>query len=483
MIFCRFYRHVSGRIGRRVVESVVWQVERFEVIPMIETSRLEWKRTFTEDIKKELVAFANTDGGELIIGLADDGSVVGVENPDQVSAQITNMLRDAIRPDITLITHVEIKFQSNKALVHVTVNRGGKRPYYIVKKGMTSAGVYVRHGNTSAPASADAIREMIRDTDGYSYESSLSFDQNLSFEFFSKVFADQAIHIGKNQMRTMKLMNQDGSYTNLAMLLSDQCFHDIQFACFQGTEVGIFTERQRYTGSILKQLDDAFHTLNRYNRTHSEIHGLRRIDIRDYPEEVLREALINAVVHRDYDRDVSTNIRVFDDRIEIASFGGLPPNTTMETFFLGLSMPRNKNLADVFYRLKFIEAFGSGIPKMTDIYIKRGREIGFRTSPSGFMVILPNLNYNKGSDTTQSEKAELQTEELILKDQRARVAAEFIQANGPVSRNELEKVWGIGRSTAILWLDQLIQKGALLRVGNGRTTKYTINTTSEERFR
>lgn len=101
---------------------------------MIETSRLEFKQAFTDEIKKELVAFANTDGGELIIGLADDGTVVGVEHPDQVSAQVSNMLRDAISPDITLITKVEIKFQDSKALVHVTVNRGGKRPYYISKK-------------------------------------------------------------------------------------------------------------------------------------------------------------------------------------------------------------------------------------------------------------------------------------------------------------------------------------------------------------
>jgi len=168
---------------------------------MIENSRLEFKRTFTEEIKKELVAFANTDGGELIIGLADDGSVVGVENPDQVSAQVTNMLRDAISPDITLISRVEIRFQDNKALIHVTVNRGSKRPYYIAKKGMTSSGVYVRHGNTSAPASADAIREMIRDTDGYSFESNLSFDQKLTFEFCSKVFADRGVLFGKNQMK------------------------------------------------------------------------------------------------------------------------------------------------------------------------------------------------------------------------------------------------------------------------------------------
>ncbi|NLC14573.1 MAG: AAA family ATPase [Chloroflexi bacterium] len=441
---------------------------------MIETSRLELKRAFTEEIKKELVAFANTDGGELIIGLADDGTVVGVENPDQVSAQVTNMLRDAISPDITLISRVEIKFQDNKALVHVTVNRGGKRPYYIAKKGMTSAGVYVRQGNTSAPASADAIREMIRETDGYSYESNLSFDQKLTFEYCSKVFADRGVLFGKNQMKTMKMFNLDGNYTNLAMLLSDQCFHSIQFACFQGTDIGTFTERQRFTGSILKQLDDAFHALNRYNRTRSEIHGLHRIDSRDYPEEALREALINAIVHRDYDRDVSTNIRVFDDRIEIVSFGGLPPNTTIETFLLGLSMPRNKNLADIFYRLELIEAFGSGIPKMTDIYQESGQEISFKTSPSGFMIVLPNLNFSKESKTARPEQTALQDEVSSLEDQRSKLAVDLIQAKGPVSRMELEMVWGISRSTATKWIDQLVNTGVILRVGHGRNTKYTL---------
>ena len=440
---------------------------------MIESNRLEFKRTYTEDIKKEIVAFANSDGGELIIGIEDDGSIIGVDKPDEVSARVTNMLRDAISPDIMLITNVSITSQQDKSLVHVTVSKGGKRPYYIAKKGMTSSGVYVRHGSSSAPASADAIREMIRETDGYSYESNLSFDQTLTFDYCARIFADHDIRFGKNQMRTMKMVDPDGNYTNLAMLLSDQCFHSIQFACFQGTEIGTFTERQRFSGSILKQLDDAFHALNRYNRTRSEIHGLRRVDSRDYPENVLREALINAIVHRDYDRDVSTNIRVFDNRIEIASYGGLPPNTTIDTFLLGLSMPRNKNLADIFYRLELIEAFGSGIPKMTEIYKDKGKDIEFRTSPSGFMIVLPNLNYgNEDVPSTTIEKKHGDTSKSLL-DQRAEAAAEIIQEKGSVTRQELEIVWEVGRSTASKWLDQLIESGYLVRVGSGRNTRYT----------
>ena len=200
------------------------------MIHMMETSQVEWKREFTEDLKKELVAFANTQGGELLVGIADDGSVLGVTSPDKVSAQITNMIRDAIRPDMSLITYVEIEYREEKPIIRVRVNRGTKRPYYITKKGMTSAGVYVRQGNTSAPASKDAIREMIRETDGYSFESYLSFDQNLTFEYCRKIFAERNIQFEKNQMQTLKIINFDGLYTNLGLLLSDQCFHSIQFA-------------------------------------------------------------------------------------------------------------------------------------------------------------------------------------------------------------------------------------------------------------
>lgn len=447
---------------------------------MIESGILEFKRSYTDEIKKEIVAFANTEGGELIIGVDDDGTVIGVDQPDLVSAQVANMLRDAIRPDVTLITKVSVDYDQDRPLVRVVVNKGIKKPYYLAKKGMTSAGVYVRQGNTSAPASADAIREMIRETDQYRYESNLSFDQNLTFDYCSGIFEDRGIRFGKPQMRTMKMTDSDGNYTNLAMLLSDQCFHTIQFAYFQGTEIGTFSERQRFSGSILKQLEDAFYALNRYNRTRSEISGLRRSDSRDYPEKVLREALINAIVHRDYDRDVSTNIRVFDDRVEIASYGGLPPNTTMETFLLGLSMPRNRNLADIFYRLELIEAFGSGIPKMTETYENQGKQIDFKTSPSGFMIVLPNLNYRKEKSASGIHSHEAKSDVNPLLDQRAKSAVELIRVKGSITRQELEAAWGISRSAVTNWLDQLIDRGDLVRIGHGRNSRYTITDLPED---
>lgn len=441
---------------------------------MIETNRVEWKREYTDDIKKELVAFANTSGGELVIGIGDDGTIYGVEKPDQVSAQVTNMIRDSISPDLTLNTYVQIKYSEGTPLIHITINRGTKRPYYISKKGMTSSGVYVRQGNTSVPASSDAIREMIRETDGFSYESQLSFEQSLSFEYFDKVIDEKGIPFGKTQKRTLRITNSEGLYTNLGMLLSDQCFHSIQFACFQGTEIGTFVERQKLTGSILKQLDDAFAIMSRYNRTHSVISGLHRIDTKEYPEGALREALVNSIVHRDYDRDVSTNIRVFDDRIEISSFGGLPSNTTIETFLLGLSIPRNRNLADIFYRLELIEAFGAGIPKMAGLYQAHGKEIFFKTSPSGFMVSLPSLFYkeSKTLNGIQSEGEQLVVSSLSEK--RSDELISYMRQHGSLSRTEIEKLLGIGRTSTTRLISTLIQKGIITSIGSGRDIRYNI---------
>ena len=449
---------------------------------MMETNHVEWKREYTEELKKTLIAFANTDGGELIIGIADDGSVYGITNPDQVVAQISNMLRDSITPDITLITNTQIEFREGKPILHVKVNRGAKRPYFITKKGMTSAGVYVRQGNTSAPASTDAIRLMIRETDQFSYESGLSFDQALTFDYCSRIFQEKEMRFEKTQKQTLKLMSQEGLYTNLGFLLSDQCSHCIQFACFQGIDIGKFVERQRFTGSVLKQLDEAYAALSRYNRTQSEIVGLHRLDRQEYPEGALREALVNSIVHRDYEMNVGTNIRVFDDRIEIASFGGLPPNTTIDTFLLGLSMPRNRNLADIFYRLELIEAFGSGIPKMTDLYQSHGKEIVFKNAASGFMVSLPSLFAKSKSDFTLHDFYDENTNPMYsplynpLTDQDNRIDSviQYVRGHGVVSRSDLEFLLNLGRTATSQFIKKQLASGVLSVKGAGKNTRYYI---------
>ena len=147
-----------------------------------ESETIELKEVVVDEIKKEIIAFANCDGGKLYIGVQDDGTVVGVDDPDGVSLQISNMVRDAIKPDVTMFVHYKTIEENGKDIVAVDIQRGTDRPYYLAKKGMRPEGVYVRQGYSSVPATDTAIRRMIKETDGDRFEAMRSLNQELTFE-------------------------------------------------------------------------------------------------------------------------------------------------------------------------------------------------------------------------------------------------------------------------------------------------------------
>ena len=189
---------------------------------MIEDKNTEFKREYVDDIKKALVAFANTDGGVVYIGIADDGSVIGVNDVDAAMLQVSNVIRDAIKPDITMFCEITAETIQVKQVVKITVNRGTARPYYLAAKGIRPEGVYIRQGAASVPASESAILSMIRDTAGDSYEEARSLNQELTFNEANVVFENKHIAFGELQKRSLGLIGEDGTYTNLALLLSDQ---------------------------------------------------------------------------------------------------------------------------------------------------------------------------------------------------------------------------------------------------------------------
>ena len=284
-----------------------------------ESISVELKQEFTADIKKEVVAFANTHGGTVYVGIADDGRIVGVRTADKVLLQIVNIIRDAIKPDVTLFTDCAVEHSEGHAIIKVSVQRGTDRPYYLADKGLRPAGVYVRHGTASVPASDDAIRQMIKETDGDNYEDVRALNQELTFDYTAAEFERRSVGFGEAQMKTLGLQGADGLYTNLGLLLSDQCVHTTKAACFEGTDKGVFKDRREFTGSLLRQLADAYAYIDLFNKTKATFYKLDRVDNRDYPEEAIREALLNAIVHREYSFSGSTLINIYDDRIEFVS--------------------------------------------------------------------------------------------------------------------------------------------------------------------
>ena len=442
-----------------------------------ESETVELKEVVVDDIKKEIIAFANCDGGKLYIGVRDDGTVIGLDNADSVSLQISNMVRDAIKPDITMFLHYETIVENGKNVVVVDIQRGTDRPYYLAKKGMRPEGVYVRQGYSSVPATDTAIRRMIKETDGDRFEAMRCLNQDLTFEATKKEFELRKTDLGPQQMRTLKLIDQDGLYSNLALLLSDQCVHTIKVAVFQGTDQTIFKDRREFAGSLMQQMNEVYDFIDFRNQTRATIEKLYRVDVRDYPEVAVREALLNLLVHRDYSFSASAFISIYEDRIEFVSIGGLMPGIDLEDVMVGISVCRNQDLANVFYRLHLIEAYGTGMGKIMNAYESMQVKPVIETTKNAFKIILPNINakYETENATvkTKSGTPVMVHTEKKLSDEEEKIL-EYARKHGAITRNDVIGLLEVSASTAARVIRKMVKTNLLEQKGKARNTHYTI---------
>ena len=428
-----------------------------------ESIHLELKKEYVKDILKTVIAFANTSGGKIYIGIDDDGKVLGVQRLDTDILKLSNSIRDSIKPDITLFTSILVEKIDSKDVIVVDVQKGASSPYYLTDKGIRPSGVYVRQGASSVPATDAAILKMIRDTDGDNFEELRSLNQNLDFDFLKKEFEDANIKLEHSQMRTFNIIDEDGLYTNLGLLLSEQCPHTIKAAVFEGSTKEIFKDRFEFSGSLLKQMKDVYSFLNRYNRTNSEITGLKRTDTREYPEIALREALLNSIVHKEYSYSSSTLISVFDDKIEIVTIGGLTKGLSEDDIMLGVSILRNRNLANIFYRLKLIEAYGTGIPKIIESYNEYNVKPKIEISSNAFKITLPNTLKEKS--ISKLEKNLSDKEYLIVN---------MLKENEYIKRTDIEKNLSISSSMAIKLLRNMVDNLVIEKIGKGKNVIYRL---------
>ena len=435
----------------------------------LENKTTEFKREYTDDLKYAVVAFANTDGGKVYIGINDDGSVQGVKDTDGTMLRITNMIRDVVRPDVTMFTECAIEEIDGQPVIVVNVQRGTARPYYLSGKGVRPEGVYIRQGASSVPASETVILNMIKETSGDCYEDARSINQQLTFEKADAFFAGRKVSFGDQQKRTLNIIGADGTYTNLGMLLSDQCVHTIKLAVFEGSKKTVFRDRKELTGSLLTQLENAYSYIDQFNRTRAEFEGLDRIDKRDYPAEALREALLNAITHRDYSFSGSTLISIFDDRIEFVTIGGLVRGLSFNDIMLGVSALRNQKLANVFYRLHLIEAYGTGILKINESYADCNVKPQFEVTDNAFKITLPNINY-------AGERKEQPTAPVKIgrKSDRKEIVLQLAEKQGSITRKEVEAELCISQASAILLLREMVESGLLIKEGTGNRCKYRV---------
>ncbi|WEV58992.1 putative DNA binding domain-containing protein [Bifidobacterium sp. ESL0728] len=467
-----------------------------------EGTHVEFKRQWSNSARHALSAFANTDGGTIYLGIDDDGSVVGVPNPDEAMRQASQAASDGIRPDIMSCVSIEEEEYENLPVIAVHVQRGTNRPYYLPDKGISPGGIYIRSGSASIPASETAILDMIKITSGYSFENEISVNQELTFIATKNVFKEHEVDFDRSAYKTLGLVNTSDEFTNLAYLLSDQCDAQTYVAKFNGTAKMTFENRLDCSGSLFSQFEQASRFLRQYN-TVSSYTGADgyRVEHYDYQPSALREALLNLIIHRDYSyRTSPATISIFDDRIEFLDLGPLPEGITKADIMKGTSAQINPKLAAIFYRLHLVEAYGTGIKKILTAYLGQPDQPDFVLTDHVFKLILPIMNGNKPNipaiddlpmkdsnsktsdnkqpifpslasqpqNTTNKKDHRNQTEK------RRTLIIEYTKSHGIINRSRAEELTGLSQPGASKLLKRLVEEGTLERIGAGPKTAYKI---------
>lgn len=435
---------------------------------LFESENIELKANLTEDINKEVIAFANTDGGTIYIGVNNKGHEIGIQDIDETYTRLTNIIRDSISPDITLF----VKFELIKnSIIKITITEGTAKPYYIKKNGMKPSGVYVRQGTSSVQATWEQIRQFIKHTDGDSFEFARSISQEFTFLSAENEFKNRDISFTDEKFISLGLRDAGKDlFTNLALIISDQCKHTVKVAVFEDSANTIFIDRREFSGSIFKQLHETYNYLMLNNKTVSDIRGLDRFDSIDYPPEAIREALLNALVHRDYSFSGSIIININKDRMEFISIGGLLPGLSANDIINGISQPRNPKLAQIFFRLKHIEAYGTGIRRIFSLYSEFKVKPSISVTENSFRISLPNMNFNHSQDSESKDGAVQQITPQMQQ------VVDYLEQYSEINDAEIMSLLNIKTTRAYVITKQMSDMGLIDKIGYGKNSKYRLST-------
>ena len=340
---------------------------------MLETHRIEFKRELTPelDLEKEVIAFLNSpEGGFIYLGIDKNGQRLGVADVDGDTLKVKDRIKNNISPSaMGLFDLVHEEQPAGIHCIKVIVASGSEKPYAKKKYGLSEKGCFIRIGTAAEPMPATMIDKLFASRTRNSIGKIKAHRQSLSFEQLRIYFEEKRKPLGRQFKTNLELTTEDGALNYAAYLLADENGMSIKVAKYRGKDRVHLVESNEYGYcSLIKATKAVLDKLDLENKTASTITAKERIDVRLWNPVALREAVINAIVHNDYTREVSPKFEIFADRIEITSACALPEGLTQAEFFEGYSIPRNKELMRVFKDLEMVEHLGSGLPRITEFY-------------------------------------------------------------------------------------------------------------------
>ena len=446
-----------------------------------ESKNIEYKVELpkkSEKYLKSVIAFANTSGGSLIIGIDDEsGKIIGVDEKSvfQIMDSIANAVADGCEPQI--IPDIAFQTIKEKCIVIVTIYPGMNRPYYLKKQGKQQ-GTYIRLGGTSRPADSTKIRELEIEGNNMSWDELACIGYPVTEDAVNKLCRDITKYrreaagpeeissiqdVSSDQLINWKVLKKSGSElfaTNAFVLLTGDYFPfaKIQCALFKGTERDIFIDKKEYTGPLYEQIENAYQFVLRHINLGAEINGLIRKDRYELPVTAIREMIVNAVCHRNYMDNSCIQVAVYDDRVEVTSPGMLYGGLTLEEAVNGRSKIRNRIIADIFSRMEIIEEWGTGIRRI----LNRAKEYGL-PEPQ-FMEIGDTFRVNLFKKADKKADKIQQREQLIL---------DYIDKHGFIINKEAREILGLADSTTKRFLKHMVETGLLMESGERKSRKYT----------
>ena len=414
---------------------------------MKESREVELKSTITNTFLKTVSAFSNYNTGKIIFGVDDSGKIIGLENVEELCLDLENKINDNIspKPDFKFIK------DNKKNIITLIVEEGMNKPYLYKGK------AYKRNDTSTVEVDKVELNRLTLLGLNQYYEELKAKNQNLEFNILKEELEEKLLlkNFSKDILKTLNLYDDKNGYNNAAELLADKnSFSGVDIAKF-GKNIDEILDRNLLVNiSIILQYKKTLEVFNRYYK-YEQILGSERIEKELIPERAFREVIANALIHRTWDVNSNIRISMYEDKLEVSSLGGLPTGISEKEYLNGqISQLRNPILANIFFRLKYIEMFGTEIRRINESYKDYAVKPNFEIFENSIKITLPIIE----------TKLFLTTDERIVMD--------ILEKGNILSSSEILEMTEFKKDKLNRLLKKLIQKNYVDIIGNGRGTRY-----------
>lgn len=436
------------------------------MLDVIEDSRNEFKLKLNDYFEKEVIAFLNTDGGNIFIGVDDYGNISNdLDNIDLLQRKIKDRIKDNISPSTLGLFDVIVNNYDEKKYIQVIVAKGNEKPYYIKGMGMTPESCFMRIGSSIQSMNMETIINLFSKRVRNNLKNIKSPNQNLEFKTLKIYYQENGFEVNDNFLKKLDFYMEDGSFNYIAYLLADNNSISIQFAKYTGSDVVNLIENEDYGFcSLIKATENILDKLRIENKTFTKIETPTRKEIKMFDYDAVKELVTNALVHNDWSNGYSPKFEIFDNKLVISSNGGIQEGVNQEEFLEGFSNPRNPELMRVFRDLNFVEQLGTGIQRVLKIYPK---DI-FEFFPNHIRVTV-NFKYN--DFINQEEKINY---EYVYLNEIQKSILKLIMDKPNITQEELSNLLGVTIKTVSRNFRVLIDNKYIKRNGANKNGYWQI---------